>query len=70
MPRLLSAVLTLAAVTLSGCGGGAGAVLGSHGDPGQGPATSMALQLAGKAVAVPPTQARVAPAPLTALAAP
>lgn len=70
MPRLVSALVTLAAVALSGCGGGPGTVPGSHGDPGQGPMTSVALQQAGKAVAVPRTQARVAPVPLTAVAPP
>jgi acyl-CoA thioesterase I len=70
MPRPSSAALTLAAVvTLSGCGGGVGAVRGSHSEPGQGSTTSVALQQPGKAVVVPRTQARAAPVPLTALAA-
>jgi lysophospholipase L1-like esterase len=67
MPRLVSAVLTLAAVALSGCGGGPGAVRGSQGDPGQGTVTSAALQQAGKVVALPRMQVPAAPAPNTAM---
>jgi lysophospholipase L1-like esterase len=70
MPRLLNAVVSLAAITLVGCAGGAGPVRGSQGEPAvHGPITSVAPYQAGKGVVVPQTARGAIPVPLAPAAA-